>query len=87
MAKAFKGCSRAQHEPPPWGGSEGGEGWCRGMYPDGYFMGSPALSGELRLPHHVEAQAGDWLGDSKSAQSQIKWLDRNWIQLVQPCGF
>jgi len=61
-----------------------------GTYPDPVFHGFPAPSGSSGLlgePRYVEAQAGDWLGDSKSAQSQIKWLNRNWIQLVQPCGF
>lgn len=57
-----------------------GEGRCRGCFPS-------RDSTDSREPLCVEAQAGDWLGDSKSAQSQLKWLNRNWIQLVQPCGF
>lgn len=74
----------------PLAAEEGGER--RGLVLGGRiltqnFVDSPAPRGERREPHYVEAQAGDWLGDSKSAQSQIKWLNRNWIQLVQPCGF
>lgn len=58
------------------------------MCPDPGFQGFPRPEQRLPLePHYLGAQAGDWLGDSKSAQSQLKWLPRNWIRLLQPRGF
>lgn len=75
------------HHPAARGGRERRGPVLGGRILTRNFVDSPAPRGERWEPHYGEAQAGDWLGDSKSAQSQIKWLNRNWIQLAQPCGF